>query len=56
MIELYIVLIHTQKQEDEINYFLKFRDMPCRKKVYRDNKATAHWSAARNKERFSFRS
>ena len=28
-------------------------DMPCMKRVYRDKKATVHWSAARKKERFS---
>ena len=30
-----------------------FPDMPCMKRVYRDEKALFHWSAARNKERFS---
>ena len=29
--------------------------MPCMKRVYRDKKALFHWSAARNKERFSSR-
>ena len=29
--------------------------MPCMKRVYRDKKASFHWSAARNKERFSSR-
>ena len=28
-----------------------FPDMPCMKKVSRDNWATAHWSASRNEER-----
>ena len=32
-----------------------FPDMPCMKKVYRDKKATAQWSAARNEERPSSR-
>ena len=32
-----------------------FPDMPCMKKVYRDKKASVHWSAARKKERFSSR-
>ena len=32
-----------------------FPDMPCMKRVYRDRKASFHWSAARNKERFSSR-
>ena len=32
-----------------------FPDMPCMKRDYKDKKATAHWSAARNKERFSSR-
>ena len=31
-----------------------FPDMPCISKVYRDKKASVHWSAARNTERFSF--
>ena len=31
----------------------KFPDMPCMKRVYRDKKASVHWSAARTKERFS---
>ena len=30
-----------------------FPDMPCMKKVYRDKKASVHWSAARNEERAS---
>ena len=30
-----------------------FPDMPCMKKVYKDKKASVHWSAAKNKERFS---
>ena len=34
---------------------LGFPDMPCMKRVYRDKKASFHWSAARNKERFSSR-
>ena len=29
--------------------------MPCMKRVYRDKKASVHWSAARKKERFSSR-
>ena len=29
--------------------------MPCVKRVYKEKKATVHLSAARNKERFSFR-
>ena len=29
--------------------------MPCMNRVYRDKKASVHWSAARNKERFSSR-
>ena len=29
--------------------------MPCMKRVHRDKKASVHWSAARNKERFSSR-
>ena len=33
--------------------FDRFPDMPCMKRVYRDKKATFHWSAARKKERFS---
>ena len=33
--------------------FDRFRDMPCMKRVYRDKKASVHWSAARKKERFS---
>ena len=32
----------------------RFPDMPCMKRVYRD-KASVHWSAARNKERSSSR-
>ena len=32
-----------------------FPDMPCMKRVYRDKKASVHWSAARKKERFSSR-
>ena len=32
-----------------------FPDMPCMKKIYRDKNASVHWSAARNKERFSSR-
>ena len=32
-----------------------FPDMPCMKRVYRDKIASFHWSAARNKERFSSR-
>ena len=32
-----------------------FPDMPCVKRVYRDSKASVHWSAARNEERFSSR-
>ena len=32
-----------------------FPDMPCVKRVYRDKKASVHRSAARNKERFSYR-
>ena len=31
---------------------LTFPDMPSMKRVNRDKKATFHWSAARNKERF----
>ena len=31
----------------------RFPDMPCTKKVYRDGKASVHWSAARNKELLS---
>ena len=27
--------------------------MPCMKRIYRDKKASVHWSAARKKERFS---
>ena len=34
---------------------VKFPDMPCMKRVYRDKRASVHWSAARNKERFSSR-
>ena len=34
---------------------LFFPDMPCMKKVYRDKKASVHWSAARNEERPSSR-
>ena len=30
--------------------FLHFRDMPCMKRVWKDKKASFHWSAARNKE------
>ena len=37
------------------NNLLFFPDMPCMKRVYRDKKASVHWSAARNKERFSSR-
>ena len=29
--------------------------MTCMKRVYRDKKASFHWSAARKKERFSSR-
>ena len=29
--------------------------MPCMKRIYRDKKVAVHWSAARNKERFSSR-
>ena len=29
----------------------RFLDMPCVKRVYRDTKASVHWSAARNEER-----
>ena len=29
--------------------------MPCMKRVYKDKKASVHWSAVRNKERFSSR-
>ena len=36
------------------NYLL-FPDMPCMKRVYRDEKAPVHWSAARNEERVSSR-
>ena len=32
-----------------------FPDMPCMKRVYRDKKASVHWSAARKKPRFSSR-
>ena len=32
-----------------------FPDMLCMRRVYRDKKASAHWSAAKNKERFSSR-
>ena len=32
-----------------------FPDMPCMKRTYRDKKASAHWSAARNEERPSSR-
>ena len=32
-----------------------FPDMPCMKRVYMDKNASFHWSAARNKARFSFR-
>ena len=32
-----------------------FQDMPCMKRVYRDKKASFHWSAARKKKRFSSR-
>ena len=32
-----------------------FPDMPCMKKDYRYKKASVHWSAAREKERFSSR-
>ena len=32
-----------------------FPDMPCMKRVYRDKKASVHWSVARDKERFSSR-
>ena len=32
-----------------------FPDMPCMKRVYKEKKASFHWSAARNKERFSSR-
>ena len=28
-----------------------FPDMPCMKRVYRDNKASVHWSTASNEER-----
>ena len=40
-----------------VDWFLEslFPDMPCMKRVYRDKKASFHWSAARNKERFSSR-
>ena len=31
----------------------KFPNRPCMKRVYRDKKASFHWSAAMNKERFS---
>ena len=34
-----------------IQRFVLFPDMPCMKRVYRDKKASAHWSAARNEER-----
>ena len=32
-----------------------FPDMPCMKRLYRDKKASFHWSAAKNKECFSSR-
>ena len=32
----------------------KFPDMPCMSRAYRDNNASAHWSAARSEERVSF--
>ena len=32
-----------------------FPDMPCMKRVYKDKKASFHWSAARKKARFSSR-
>ena len=32
-----------------------FPNMPCMKTVYWDKKASIHWSAARNTERFSSR-
>ena len=32
-----------------------FPDMHCMRRVYRDKKASVHWSAARKKERFSYR-
>ena len=32
-----------------------FPDMPCMKRVYQDKNVSAHWSPARNKERFSSR-
>ena len=36
-------------------FSIAFPDMPCMKRVYKDKKASVHWSAARNKERFSSR-
>ena len=38
-----------------IYIYILFPDMPCMKRVYKDEKASVHWSAARNKERFSSR-
>ena len=29
--------------------------MPCMNRVYKDKEASVHWSAARDKERFSSR-
>ena len=35
--------------------YQEFPDMHCMKRVYRDKKASFHWSAAKKKERFSSR-
>ena len=51
-----LFFVHFSAMQNNVRkYFVvkKFPDMPCMKRVYRDEKAFFHWSAARNKERFS---
>ena len=36
-----------------MNQSFLFPDRPCMERVYKDEKALFHWSAARNKERLS---
>ena len=43
--------LDTLQSHDPSALFEFFPDMPCMKRVYRDKKASVHWSGARNEER-----
>ena len=46
---------HLGNARSSVEWEHAFPDMPRMKRVYIDKKASFHWSAARNKERFSSR-